>query len=55
LWVATWTSVGYLAGDHITVIYREVTRYSLVALIALALLVAVLVVRYFLKRRPRPS
>ena len=54
--MATWTSVGYLAGDHITVIYREVTRYSLYVLIALALLAAGLVVRYFLRRRrPRPS
>jgi len=55
LWVATWTSVGYLAGDHITVIYREVTRYSLFALIALAVLAAGLVVRYVLRRRARPS
>ena len=54
LWVATWASVGYLAGDHITVIYREVTRYSLYALIALALLVAGLTLRYVLRRR-RPS
>jgi membrane protein DedA with SNARE-associated domain len=54
LWVATWASVGYLAGGHITVIYREVTRYSLYALIALALLVAGLILRYVLRRR-RPS
>jgi membrane protein DedA with SNARE-associated domain len=53
--VATWTSVGYLAGDHITVIYREVTRYSLFALIALAVLAVGLIVRYLLRRRPRPS
>ena len=52
---STWTSVGYLAGDHITVIYREVTRYSLFALIALAVLAAGLVVRYVLRRRARPS
>jgi membrane protein DedA with SNARE-associated domain len=55
LWVATWTSLGYLAGDHITVIYREITRYSLYALIALALLAAGLIVRYFLRRRSRQS
>jgi membrane protein DedA with SNARE-associated domain len=54
LWVATWASVGYLAGNHITVIYREVTRYSLYALIALALLAAGLTLRYVLRRR-RPS
>lgn len=52
LWAATWASVGYLAGDHIAVIYREVTRYSLLVLIALALL-AGLIVRYALRRRPQ--
>jgi membrane protein DedA with SNARE-associated domain len=55
LWVGTWVSVGYLAGDHITVIYREVTRYSLFVLIALALLVAGLTLRYILRRRARPG
>ena len=55
LWVATWASVGYLAGDHITVIYREVTRYSLLVLIALALLAAGLIARYVLRRRPQPG
>ena len=55
LWVATWASVGYLAGDHITVIYREVTRYGLYALIALALLIAGLMVRYGLRRRRRAT
>jgi membrane protein DedA with SNARE-associated domain len=51
LWVAAWATVGYLAGDHITVIYREVTRYGLYALIVLALLIAGLMVRYGLRRR----
>lgn len=55
LWVATWVSVGYLAGDHITVIYREITRYGLYLLIALALLAAGLAVRYALRRRPGPG
>jgi membrane protein DedA with SNARE-associated domain len=55
LWVATWSTIGYLAGDHITVIYREVTRYGLYALIALALLIAGLIVRYGLRRRRRAA
>jgi membrane protein DedA with SNARE-associated domain len=55
LWVATWATIGYLAGDHITVIYREVTRYGLYALIALALLIAGLIVRYGLRRRRRAA
>lgn len=35
-WVATWVSVGYLAGDHIEAIYTDVTRYALYVLIAVA-------------------
>src|SRR5882757_1887562 len=35
LWVGTWTSVGYLAGNHIDTIYNYVTRYSYYALIVL--------------------
>jgi membrane protein DedA with SNARE-associated domain len=53
LWVGTWATVGYLAGDHIAVIYREVTRYSLFVLIAVALLASGLIVRYALRRRPQ--
>ena len=29
LWVGTWVSVGYFAGQHITTIYNAITRYSL--------------------------
>src|SRR6266571_1586701 len=42
LWVGVWASVGYLAGNHITVIYDTATRYSLYLLIALAVVVAAL-------------
>ncbi len=45
LWVGTWASVGYLAGNHITAIYNAVSRYSLYALIALAVVVTVLTIR----------
>lgn len=51
LWVAAWTSVGYLAGDHIAAIYQEATRYSLYLLIALAVVIAALVARHLLRRR----
>ena len=52
LWVGTWVSLGYLAGDHITTIYHYITLYSYYVFIALA----VLVVGYFawrLRRRRR--
>jgi membrane protein DedA with SNARE-associated domain len=54
-WVAVWASVGYLAGDHITTIYQQVTRYSLYVLIVLAVAVAALVARYLIRRRHAAS
>jgi membrane protein DedA with SNARE-associated domain len=54
LWVGLWVSVGYLAGNNITTIYQQITRYSLYVLIALAVAVAALIgwrVRKHLQRR----
>lgn len=51
LWAGVWISVGYLAGDHIEVIYRDVSRYLLYVLIALAVVVAALIVWHVLRRR----
>jgi membrane protein DedA with SNARE-associated domain len=39
LWVGTWVSVGYFAGQHIEAIYNDITRYSLYAAIAAAVLI----------------
>src|SRR5262249_52980967 len=36
LWVGTWVSVGYFAGQHITTVYHYITQYSTYLLIALA-------------------
>lgn len=33
-WVATWVSLGYVAGDHIGAIYHDVSRYALYVIIA---------------------
>ena len=41
LWVATWVSVGFFAGQHITPIYDAITRYSLYALVIAAVVIAV--------------
>ena len=38
-WVATWVTIGDLAGDHIDTIYTDVNRYSLYVLTGLAVLV----------------
>jgi membrane protein DedA with SNARE-associated domain len=54
VWVASWVSLGYLAGDHIGAIYSDASRYSLYVLIALVVvLAAYIVVR--VRRRARRS
>ena len=35
-WVATWVTLGYVAGDHIDTIYSDVNRYALYLVLALA-------------------
>ncbi len=55
LWVGTWVSLGYLAGNHINTIYHYITDYSLYALIALAVLLLALITRHILRRRRRAA
>lgn len=55
LWVATWLTIGELAGSHIDAIYRGISRYSLVALGVLVLVVLALVARFLLRRRRRSA
>ena len=51
LWVGTWVSVGYLAGNHIDTIYRYITRYSYYVLIAAGLVIVALIARHLRRRR----
>ncbi|NUP46412.1 MAG: DedA family protein [Catenulispora sp.] len=46
LWVGAWSTVGYLAGTHITAIYNQANRYALYLLAAVAVLIVALVVRH---------
>ncbi|MGO8961635.1 MAG: DedA family protein [Streptosporangiaceae bacterium] len=55
LWVGVWTSIGYLAGSHITAIYDAITRYSLYVLSALAAAAAALIIRSVVRRARRGS
>jgi membrane protein DedA with SNARE-associated domain len=55
LWVGVWSTVGYLAGNHITSIYATVTRYSVYLLIALVVLAAAWITRALLRRRRRAA
>ncbi|HVB00483.1 MAG TPA: DedA family protein [Acidimicrobiales bacterium] len=52
LWVGCWLTIGVAAGDHIATIYREITRYSLVAagLAVIGLIAYILVHRTKRKR-----
>src|SRR5580693_7639384 len=52
LWVGTWVSLGYFAGDHIATIYHYITVYSYYVLIALAVF-ALAYVAWRLRRRRR--
>jgi membrane protein DedA with SNARE-associated domain len=51
LWVATWVSLGYLAGGHIGTIYSYITRYTLYVLIAAGVAIVALIARHLLRRR----
>jgi membrane protein DedA with SNARE-associated domain len=51
LWVGTWVSVGYFAGQHITTIYHDITAYSLYVAIAAVVLIAAWIVLRVRKRR----
>jgi membrane protein DedA with SNARE-associated domain len=50
LWVGAWVSLGYFAGQHITTIYNDITRYSIYAVIAAVVLIAAWIA-YRLRKR----
>ena len=55
LWVGTWVTIGYLAGNHINTIYHYITTYSYYALIAVVVLVVAFIIRHVLRRRHRSA
>jgi len=52
LWVGTWVSLGYLAGQHIATIYHYITVYSYYVLIAVAVFVLAYVAWRLRRRTP---
>ena len=54
-WVAVWVSTGYLAGDHIEAIYKDLTRYSVYLFIALAVLLTAYLLTRLSRRRRRAA
>ena len=53
LWVGTWVSIGYFAGQHINTIYSLITRYSLYVAIAAVVVIVGLIVRHVMRKRRR--
>jgi membrane protein DedA with SNARE-associated domain len=53
LWVGTWVSVGYFAGDHIGTIYHYINLYSYYVLVALVVLILGYVTWHLRRRRRR--
>ncbi len=50
-WVATWVTIGDMAGNHIDTIYKDVNRFSIYLVILLVVLLAAYIVLRFLRRR----
>jgi membrane protein DedA with SNARE-associated domain len=55
LWVAAWTSVGYLSGSHIDTIYRTATRYDSYLAIAVAALIILFVASRLKRSKARSA
>ena len=53
LWVGTWASLGYFAGNNIDVIYEQINKYMLYVLIAIGVGIVALIGRAVLRRRRR--
>src|SRR6516165_6519533 len=51
LWVGTWVTLGYVAGNHIGTIYHYITQYSYYVLIAAAVLAATFIIWHVVRRR----
>jgi len=51
LWVGLWTTVGYVAGDHIGVLYDQFRHYELYLLIAAVIVAVGLLARHLIRRR----
>jgi membrane protein DedA with SNARE-associated domain len=51
LWVAVWTTIGYVSGNNIDTIYHDATRYSTYFAIAFGVVVLALIVRWVVRRR----
>lgn len=54
-WVATWATIGDIAGSHIDAIYKDINRYALYVFIVLAVLLAAYIIQRVWRGRRRTS
>ncbi|MGH3720960.1 MAG: DedA family protein [Pseudonocardiaceae bacterium] len=50
-WVGVWTSVGYFAGGHLTVIYQQFHRYQTLVLLLVGTVIVAAVVHWLWRRQ----
>ena len=55
LWVGTWVTIGYFAGNNITTIYHYITLYSYYVLAGLVVLIVGYIVWHLRRRRRRTA
>jgi membrane protein DedA with SNARE-associated domain len=55
LWVGTWVTIGYFAGNNITTIYHHITLYSYYVLAGLVVLIVGYIVWHLRRRRRRTA
>jgi membrane protein DedA with SNARE-associated domain len=55
LWVAVWTSIGYLSGNHIDAAYHQLTRYGTFLAFAVAALIVVYIAHRVYRSRALTS
>jgi membrane protein DedA with SNARE-associated domain len=55
VWVTVWTSIGYLAGGHLTEIYQEFPRYEVVVLVVIGAVIIAVLTHWFWRRQQRQS
>ena len=52
-WVGVWTSIGYLAGGHLTGIYREFSRYQMMVLVVIGAVIIAVLIHWLWRRQQR--
>jgi membrane protein DedA with SNARE-associated domain len=54
-WVGVWTSIGYLAGGHLTEIYQQFPRYRVLVLVVVGAVAVTALMRWWWRRQRRRS